>query len=309
MYDAAEEARKRKLDQDAKDRMALKEFESMGRGKAELRRRENAEERLFIQEEIDREEREEELKRNFDNLFFYKGALDRLHAANPTRTYDENVLKILWATTSELTTTGYERLVKQKQRREALQKVETTVVLPPPAPTHPPSSHIDGGKTWPANPSFVFMNGIRDDDERVAYGLWAAGNIPQGHKHLVPQPDVEKDPVLQKEAELPSVAPTVLAAEIEADVPPPAASVPVVLDKTTVPTPLPAVPLQKELLVSATIDDAPKAPDLTKCGDPMKVVQKYKSYFRVQDQRTGKACVLSPQRSKQLFRRFGLSLF
>ena len=70
VYDAAEEARKRKLDQDAKDRMALKEFESMGRGKAELRRRENAEERRFIQEEIDRDEREEELKRNFDNVFF-----------------------------------------------------------------------------------------------------------------------------------------------------------------------------------------------------------------------------------------------
>ena len=61
--------------------------------------------------------------------------------------------------------------------------------------------------------------------------------------------------------------------------------VPVVLEKTTVPTPLPAVPLQKELLVSASIDDAPKAPDLTKCEDPMKVVQKYKAYFRIQNQR------------------------
>ena len=114
MYDAAEEARKRELNQVAKDRMALKEFESMGRGKAELRRRENAEERRYIQEEIDREEAEEERKRNFDNLFFYKEAVDRLHADDPTRTYDEEVLKILWATTSELTTRGYEKLLAQK---------------------------------------------------------------------------------------------------------------------------------------------------------------------------------------------------
>jgi len=66
---------------------------------------------------------------------------------------------------------------------------------------------------------------------------------------------------------------------------PPAPMVPVIPNKTTVPTPLPALPLQKEFLVSTSTDDAPKAPDLTKCEDPMKVVQKYKAYFRIQNQR------------------------
>ena len=104
------------------------------------------------------------------------------------------------------------------------------------------------------------MNGIRDDGERVAYGLWAEGTISQGYKHLVPQPDFEKDPVLLEEAELPPAAPTVPAAEIETDVPPPAPILPVVLYKTTIPTPLLAVPVQKELLVNTSVDDAPKAP-------------------------------------------------
>ena len=106
------------------------------------------------------------------------------------------------------------------------------------------------------------MNNIRDDDERVAYGLWAEGTTPQGYEHLVPQPDLEKDPVLPEEAELPPAAQTVPAAEIEPEVPPPAPILPVVLDKTTIPTPLPAVPVQKELLVNTSVDDAPKAPDL-----------------------------------------------
>ena len=145
------------------------------------------------------------------------------------------------------------------------------------------------------------MNGIREDDERVAYCLWAEGTIPQGYKHLVPQPDFEKDPVLQTEAELPSVTPMVPVSQTETELPPatpmvpadqteeeappPAPMVPVVPIKTTIPTPLPAVPLQKELLVSTPTDDAPKAPDITKCEDPMKVVQKYKAYFRIQNQR------------------------
>ena len=105
-----------------------------------------------------------------DSEYFYKEALDRLHADDPTRTYDEELLKILWGTKSELTTGGYDKLVNMKLRHEASKKVETTVVQVPPPPTDPPSSHADGGKTWPAKPSFVFMNCIRDDDERVAYG-------------------------------------------------------------------------------------------------------------------------------------------
>ena len=152
MYDAAEEARKKELNQAAKDRMALKDFESMGRGKADLRRRENVKERRYIQDEIDREEREEELKRNFDNVIFYKEAVDRLHADDPTMAYDEELLKILWATKSELTTTGYERLVKQKQRREAVSKVPTTVVLPPSPPLIPSRRISTGAKRGRQSP-------------------------------------------------------------------------------------------------------------------------------------------------------------
>ena len=129
LYDASKEARKAELDQAAKKYMADKEFESMGRGKAEARYRDAQYERHCIQEELDRDEAEEEQKRNFDNLVFYKEAVARLHADDPTRTYDEELLKILWATTSELTTRGYERLLAQKQRREM---VPTEVLLPPP---------------------------------------------------------------------------------------------------------------------------------------------------------------------------------
>ena len=150
----------------------------MGRGKSEARYRDKRYEQQLIQEELDRDEREEEWKRNFDNLTFYKEAVARLHADDPTRTYDEELLKILWVTTSELTTKGYERLLEQKQRREEMEKVPTEVVLQPPAPSQPPSSYVDGGKTWPEKPSFMFMNGIRNDDERTAYGLWAEGTSP-----------------------------------------------------------------------------------------------------------------------------------
>ena len=114
--------------------MALKEFESMGRGKAEARRRENEEERHRIREEVEENEERYWEKRNLDSENFYKEALDRLHADDPTRTYDEELLKLLWGTKSELTTGGYDKLVNLKLRHEALKKVETTVVqVPPPA--------------------------------------------------------------------------------------------------------------------------------------------------------------------------------
>ena len=145
----------------------------------------------------------------------------------------------------------------------------------PPAPTQPSSSHVDGAVTWPDKPSFLFMNGIRDDDERTTYGLWAEGNSPQGYEHLLPKPIVEKDPVLQSEAELPPATPLVPASQSETEAQPAAPLVPFVPIKTTVPTSLPAVPLQKEMLVSTTTNDAPKAPDVTKCDDPLKVVHKY----------------------------------
>ena len=101
----------------------------------------------MIQEELDRDEREEEWKRIFDNLTFYKEAVTRLHADDPTRTYDEELLKILWATTSELTAKGYKRLLAQKQRREAMEKVPTEVVLPPlPRPLSRPRRMLTGAK-------------------------------------------------------------------------------------------------------------------------------------------------------------------
>ena len=65
---------------------------------------------------------------------FFKEAVDRLHADDPTRTYDEELLKFLWGTKSELTTGVYDKLVNLKLRHEARKKVEQSVVnVPPPA--------------------------------------------------------------------------------------------------------------------------------------------------------------------------------
>ena len=72
VYDAAEEARQKKLNQDAIDRMALKEFESMCRGKAEARRRENEEERQRIREEVEENEERYWEKRNLDSEIFIR---------------------------------------------------------------------------------------------------------------------------------------------------------------------------------------------------------------------------------------------
>ena len=61
--------------------------------------------------------------------------------------------------------------------------------------------------------------------------------------------------------------------------------VPVVPNETPVPTPLLPVPMQKAIIVSTTTNDAPKTPDLTDCDDPLRSVQKYKAYFRIEIQR------------------------
>ena len=57
--------------------------------------------------------------------------------------------------------------------------------------------------------------------------------------------------------------------------------IPVVHNETAVPAPLLAVPMQKEILVSTTTNDAPKTPDLTDFDDPLRSVQKYKAYFLI----------------------------
>ena len=98
------------------------------------------------------------------------------------------------------------------------------------------------------------MSGICDDAERHAYSLWAGeGTSPEGFKQLIPKSAVEGIPVVQNE--------------------------------TAVPAPLLAVPMQKDMLVSTTTNDAPKTPYLTDCDDPLRSVQKYKAYFRIQIQR------------------------
>ena len=43
--------------------------------------------------------------------------------------------------------------------------------------------------------------------------------------------------------------------------------------------------MQKETLVSPTTNDVPNTPDLTDCDDPLRSVQKNKTYFQVQIQR------------------------
>ena len=131
MYDAATEARKAELDQAGKTYMAEKKFESIGRGKSEARHRDAQYERQRIREELEEDDERYWEKQNLDSAILFKEAATRLYAKDPSRIYDEELLKILWATTSELTTRGYERLLAQKQRREAMERIPTEVVLPP----------------------------------------------------------------------------------------------------------------------------------------------------------------------------------
>ena len=129
------------------------------------------------------------------------------------------------------------------------------------------------------------MSGIRNDEERTAYPCWAEGTSLEGFKHLLPKPIVDKNTVLHSETELQPAAPPVPVIHSETEVPPAAPLVPVVPTKTTVPTPLPAVPMQKAMLVSTTTNDAPKTSGVAKCDDPLRVVQKYKAYFRIESQK------------------------
>ena len=72
------------------------------------------------------------------------------------------------------------------------------------------------------------------------------------------------------------------------EVPPAAPMMPVVHNETaetSVPTPFLPVPMKEDMLVSTTTNDAPKTPGFTDCDDPLRSVQKYKAYFRVEIQR------------------------
>ena len=53
----------------------------------------------------------------------------------------------------------------------------------------------------------------------------------------------------------------------------------------TKPQAVPPVPMQKELLVNTSVDDAPKTPAVTDCVDPLVPIQKYKAYYRAELQR------------------------
>ena len=97
----------------------------------------------------------------------------RLRKQDTSRNYDEDTLKILWATSKTLTMEEYDRQHERKRSRQVAKSVFPTKVLIPPAPTPSPSSHVDGGGVWPDKPSFKFMSGIRDEAEQHAYGLWA----------------------------------------------------------------------------------------------------------------------------------------
>ena len=99
------------------------------------------------------------------------------------------------------------------------------------------------------------------------------------------QPEAPLVPVVHCETEVPPPAPLVPVVHRETEVPAPAPLVTVVQIETTVTTLPPSVPLQKEMLVSTTTNDAPKTPDLTACADPLRTVQKYKAYFRIEIQR------------------------
>ena len=70
VYDAATEARKLELDQAANQYMADNEFESMGRGNAETRYRDNQYERQRIQEELDEDDNRYWEKHNLDSAIF-----------------------------------------------------------------------------------------------------------------------------------------------------------------------------------------------------------------------------------------------
>ena len=122
---------------------------------------------------------------------------------------------------------------------------------------------------------------------RRAYRVRPVGRRNFTERLRAPSPEANRreNPVLQSEAELPPATPLVPASQSETEAQPAAPLVLVVPTKTTVPTPLPAVPMQKEMLVSTTTNEAPKTPDVTKCDDPLKVVHKYKAYFRIESQR------------------------
>lgn len=98
------------------------------------------------------------------------------------------------------------------------------------------------------------MAEISDDEEKSANTAWAIeGTITKGFDHLLAEPTADPPPNIQNEM--------------------------------AVKTRPPAVPLKNEMIVSTMTEDVTKTLDLTDCEDPFRPVQKYNSYYRVEQMR------------------------
>ena len=129
VYDAATEARKAELDKAARKRMAEKDFESIGRGKAEVAYEERKYEKQRLQEERDEDEQCEWDERDLDNTIFFNEAAARLRKQDTSRNYDEYTLKILWATWKCFTTEEYDKQQERKRSRQVAKSVVPIKVL------------------------------------------------------------------------------------------------------------------------------------------------------------------------------------
>ena len=161
---------------------------------------------------------------------------------------------------------------KEEEKHIARRHQQLQVPPPPPPPrlsaklpsgTVPPveaapmyrSSHADGLTEWTRTPSFEFAAKLSNPNEQAAFSTWAiTGTCDPDFEHLIPRsPEADANP-----------APIIEPIETVAPV--------------TQPQAVPPVPMQKELLVNTSVDDAPKTPALTDCVDPLVPIQKYKAY-------------------------------
>lgn len=125
----------------------------------------------------------------------------------------------------------------------------------PGMPTPPLSSCADGVALWNDAPTLDFAENLGNKDEQAVFSLWAVtGGCEPAFAYLLP---------------------------LSREVPAPLAHT-VGNNERTILVQQKQVPLQKELLVNTTVDDAQKTPALTACADPLVPVQDYKSYQRVE---------------------------